>query len=226
MAGEKLQTLHQPSEISHNWLIPTTSPTYSSGSVEDSTQDDPVLITSTDHDLSTGDFVYIVGVVGMTEINDRTFTITVEDADTFSLDNEDGTGHTAYISGGYWIKGRLSAVPISLILNPIEGYTLLHNALGSGSGSRTIDLSLGNYVSATSTGSTAWTFSNPPSSNAGGFVLKLTDGGAAAQTWPASVKWPEGEAPELTADGVDVLAFITDDGGTTWRGTLSMLDSR
>jgi hypothetical protein len=36
----------------------------------------------------------------MVEINDRTFTVTRVDANTFSLDGEDGTGHTAYSSGG------------------------------------------------------------------------------------------------------------------------------
>jgi hypothetical protein len=36
----------------------------------------------------------------MVEINDRTFTVTRVDANEFSLDSEDGTGHTAYSSGG------------------------------------------------------------------------------------------------------------------------------
>jgi hypothetical protein len=36
----------------------------------------------------------------MVEINDRTFTVTRVDANDFSLDSEDGTGHTAYTSGG------------------------------------------------------------------------------------------------------------------------------
>jgi hypothetical protein len=36
----------------------------------------------------------------MVEINDRTFTVTRVDANTFSLDGEDGTGHTAYTSDG------------------------------------------------------------------------------------------------------------------------------
>jgi hypothetical protein len=110
----------------------------------------------------------------------------------------------------------------------ILDYAMYHNALGSGSGSRTIDLTLGNYVSATVTGVTTWTFSNPPASaRAGGFVLELTNGGSATQNWPAGVtKWPGGTAPTLTASGVDVLTFITDDGGTTWRGMTSMLDSK
>ena len=101
-----------------------------------------------------------------------------------------------------------------------------HNVLGSGSGSRTIDLSLGNYVSATVAGSTTWTFSNPfTSPTAVVFILELTNGGSAVLTWPAAVKWPNGTAPTLTASGIDLLSFITDDGGTTWRGVLSIRNS-
>ena len=49
-----------------------------------------------------------------------------------------------------------------------------------------------------------------------------------SQTWPAAVKWQAGSAPTLTQGEtkVDVLVFITDDGGTTWRGAVSIFDSR
>jgi hypothetical protein len=61
---------------------------------------DPVVITANNHGLQTGDTCTITDVGGMVEINDRTFTVTRVDANTFSLDGEDGTGHTAYTSGG------------------------------------------------------------------------------------------------------------------------------
>jgi hypothetical protein len=61
---------------------------------------DPVVITSNNHGLQTGDTCTITDVGGMVEINDRTFTVTRVDANEFSLDSEDGTGHTAYTSGG------------------------------------------------------------------------------------------------------------------------------
>jgi hypothetical protein len=109
----------------------------------------------------------------------------------------------------------------------ITRYGTTHNVLGSGDGTRDIDLSLGNFVSANVTGITTWTFSNPLADPAAtGFVLELTNGGSAALTWPLSVQWPGGTAPSLTAAGIDVLTFITDDGGTTYRGVVSMLDSK
>jgi hypothetical protein len=109
----------------------------------------------------------------------------------------------------------------------ITRYGTTHNVLGSGDGTRDIDLSLCNFVSANVTGITTWTFSNPLADPAAtGFVLELTNGGSAALTWPLSVQWPGGTAPSLTEAGIDVLTFITDDGGTTYRGVVSMLDSK
>lgn len=66
------------------------------------TQANPAVVTTVEsaHGLSTGDEIHIISVVGMTEVNDRTFIITVVDADEFSLDGEDSTGHGAYTSDG------------------------------------------------------------------------------------------------------------------------------
>ncbi len=69
--------------------------------ITDITQADPAVVTfSANHGLVTGDEIHITGVVGMTEVNDREFIITVVDADELSLDGEDSTGHTAYTSDG------------------------------------------------------------------------------------------------------------------------------
>lgn len=113
-----------------------------------------------------------------------------------------------------------------LIAPILKDYGLWHNALGTLTSNATINITSGNYVSATVGAILTFTFSNPtPTSNACGFILELTNGGSAAVTWPAAVKWPSATAPTLTTSGVDVLTFITDDGGTTWRGVVSMQDS-
>lgn len=93
-------------------------------------------------------------------------------------------------------------------------------------GASAIDCSAGNVFTKTATGALTWTFTNVPSSRAVVVILELTNGGTGTQTWPAAVKWPAGTAPTLTASGVDVLGFITDDGGTTWRGVQLMKDSK
>ena len=89
-----------------------------------------------------------------------------------------------------------------------------------------IDCSAGNYFTKTASGALTWTFTNVPSSRAFSLLLELTNGGTGTQTWPAAVKWPGGTAPTLTASGVDVLGFITDADGTTWRGVALMVDSK
>ena len=99
-------------------------------------------------------------------------------------------------------------------------------SLGTVSGTVAVNIALGSYIQATTGGSTTWSFLNPPASgNAVGVVLELTNGGTAAQIW-TNVRWPAGTAPTLTSSGVDVLVFITDDGGSNWRGLASMIDSK
>ena len=101
------------------------------------------------------------------------------------------------------------------------------NNLGSVSGATTINLTLGNMITATATGAVQWTVTGlQGTSNYGSiFLLELTNGGVGTQTWMSGIKWPSGTAPTLQASGVDVLAFFTDDNGTTWRGVLNMSNS-
>ena len=109
----------------------------------------------------------------------------------------------------------------------IEDYGETVNALGAlGGGTDDIDLVSGNVVTATvDTSEETFTFSNPPGSGkAGSFTLILTNGGSQTVNWPASVDWVGGTAPSLTSSGVDVLVFITTDGGTVWLGFLTGLD--
>ncbi len=109
----------------------------------------------------------------------------------------------------------------------IKDYGETVNAIGgTGGGTQDIDLTLGNVVTATvDTSANTFTFSNPPASGtAGSFTLILTNGGSQTVNWPASVDWAGGTAPTLTTTGVDVLTFITTDGGTIWLGFTGGLD--
>lgn len=89
-----------------------------------------------------------------------------------------------------------------------------------------VDCSAGNYFTKTATGALTWTVTNVPADGAYNFLLELTNGGTGTQTWMTGIKWPGGTAPTLTASGVDLLGFITDDGGTTWLGVQLMKDSK
>ena len=79
----------------------------------------PVQITDVAHGYTTGDEVFIQNIIGMTELNDRWFLITqvfvggIEDPDLFDIQTEDGTLHTAYISGGTATKALIPFTPDS-----------------------------------------------------------------------------------------------------------------
>jgi hypothetical protein len=63
------------------------------------TSANPIVITASAHGFSTGNQVQISGVQGNASAN-GTFTITVVDANTFSLNGADGSAAAAYTSGG------------------------------------------------------------------------------------------------------------------------------
>jgi len=69
-------------------------------SITGATAADPVVITATSHGYSNGDRVYITGVTGMTEINNREFTVANVTTNTFELSGVDGSGFSAFVSGG------------------------------------------------------------------------------------------------------------------------------
>lgn len=85
-----------------------------------------------------------------------------------------------------------------------------------------INLALGTVFTKTITASTTFTITGTPASTAATFNLILTNGGSKTITWPSNVKWADETPPELTASGIDVLTFLTPDGGTTWYGCLAL----
>jgi len=93
-----------------------------------------------------------------------------------------------------------------------------------------IDLQAGTYFKTTLSETTAFTFSNSPATGKiGSFILEIVQdasGSGYAVSWPIDgdsnsiVKWPSANSPTLStlADAIDVLAFYTYDGGTSWYG--------
>lgn len=105
-----------------------------------------------------------------------------------------------------------------------KSYNETFATVTSSSNTTAIDCEAGNVFSHTLTEATTFTFSNPPvSGTAFGFTLKIVQDASAsgfAVTWPAAVDWAAATAPTLTdtANAVDVLVFVTHNGGTTWYG--------
>jgi hypothetical protein len=129
-------------------------------------------------------------------------TVQAYDADTAKLDvSQTFTANQA-------VTGELIATSYN------ETYVALSGT------SPAIDCHNGNVFALSTSGSTTFTFTNPPASGtAYGFTLKVTAGGTHTLTWPSSVDWAGGAAPDAPASGeTNVLVFITYDGGTTWYG--------
>ena len=73
--------------------------------ISGATQANPVVITATGHSYDNGDEISITGVVGMTELNNKRYLVANKTTNTFEItdidgNNIDGTGFTAYTSGG------------------------------------------------------------------------------------------------------------------------------
>ena len=91
----------------------------------------------------------------------------------------------------------------------------------------TVDCDEANSFTLSTTGNTTFTFDysgvNLTTNDAYGFILKITAGGTHTLTWPSSVDWAGGTAPDAPASGeTDVYVFYTVDGGTNWYGALAI----
>jgi len=98
------------------------------------------------------------------------------------------------------------------------------NAIGgTGGGTQSLDIALGNVQTATvDTSTNTFTFDNPSvTGKSCSFTLILTNGGSQTVVWPGTVDWAGGTAPTLTAAGIDILTFMTIDAGTIWYGFLA-----
>ena len=92
--------------------------------------------------------------------------------------------------------------------------------------SPTVDCDEGNFFTLSTSGNTTFTFDysgvNLTTNDAYGFILKITAGGTHTLTWPGTVDWAGGSAPDAPASGeTDIYGFLTQDGGSNWYGFLA-----
>jgi len=80
-----------------------------------------------------------------------------------------------------------------------------------------IDCRLGNFFTKTVNTSSTFSFSNVPASRAYSCTLEVTHT-TGTITWPGAVRWTLNTAPTLTTGRTHLFMFVTDDGGTIWRG--------
>ena len=76
--------------------------------------------------------------------------------------------------------------------------------------------------SLTMSGNTTFTFSGTDTGYSNGFILQLTGNGGTV-TYPSSVRWAGGSAPDAPANGeTDILCFVSRDGGSNYYGALAV----
>ena len=103
----------------------------------------------------------------------------------------------------------------------LKDYSETKTAL-SAAASVTIDITNGNVFTLTADQNTTFVFSNPsPTGKSCAFTLVWTqDSSDRTITWPATVDWAGGSAPDVTSGSgkIDVYTFFTMDAGTIWYG--------
>ena len=105
------------------------------------------------------------------------------------------------------------------------------NTQATASGAVTLDLVNGNVFDLTLTGNvTGLTVANLTASRSNTFTLILRQDSTGSRTvaWMSGVKWASGTAPTIStgASKVDVLTFLSVNGGTNWLGFTAGLDMR
>ena len=124
-----------------------------------------------------------------------------------------GTFQIRNYSTGSWVDGLTldssnNATFASAIYGPAKAVSALQ-----------LDLSTGNYFTKTISGNSTFTFANPAASGTvTAFTLELTHSSGTV-TWPSSVKFNNDTAPTLTTGKTHLFMFVTDDGGTRYRGS-------
>lgn len=89
----------------------------SSRNISGATRANPVVITSNGHGFVNGDFVWVRGVSGMTQINNRAFTVANRTANSFQLQSTDGSAFNSYSGNGTVTKCRVSDCSIVITSN-------------------------------------------------------------------------------------------------------------
>jgi len=132
-----------------------------------------------------------------------------------------GAGTKLYYNGNLKLEVKSASVAITGAVKP----TTYQETYVAASAASTVTLALGTGTSFSLTmdQATTFAFSNPPGSGtAFSFTLFLTQhSSAVAITWPNTVDWAGGSAPDAAgANELQAYAFFTRDGGTTYYGFL------
>ena len=116
------------------------------------------------------------------------------------------------------VFAQVGSSPSNAELNIEGGQSVIH-AHGAMGATETFDPTLGNVHTGTLDANCTFTISAPVGSGAATLVFWITGSGTRTWTWPGSVTWLAGVAPDPPADTETVVVVLTSvDGGTNWVG--------
>lgn len=145
--------------------------------------------------------------------------------DASALQMRIGTDWVAVLlATGATMFGELDMARNLLTAPKVQDFSETVNPRGTVTTTLPIDYSLGNVVTATLGGNAAVTFTNVPADGGAITLITTQDAtGGRVPTFPASVDWPNQTVPtpDTSPNAVNIYAFLTPDGGTTWYGFLS-----
>lgn len=105
-------------------------------------------------------------------------------------------------------------------------YGVVATTLSAGN-NHNVNCALGNYfiIPCNSSSQNVY-FTSAPANTVYSMTLRFSNGGGGNTiSWANTPKWPSATAPTPSTNN-DIWVFITDDGGTTWRGNQVQKDSR
>ena len=169
------------------------------------------------------------GLVGSPNINvgsvtgtTGTFSGNVSVGGTLTYDDVTNIDSVGLVTARTGVRVTAGGINVTAGVSTFSGGTNITGSQTSNisaMGANAVDCSAGNYFTKTITGATTFTFTNVPTGVAYTFTMEVTLNGSNAITWPASVKWPADTPPAITDGKTQLFVFITDDGGTRWRGS-------
>jgi hypothetical protein len=173
------------------------------------------------HDPEYNNSVIKEGGTGDLLINASNFQLRNSDDSKAQIIALDGGAVTLYHNNAAKLATTATGAAITGAVKPTT-YQETYVAASAAS-TVTLNLSTATNFSITLGQATTFAFSNPPSTGtAYSFTLIITQHSTAVSiTWPSSVDWAGGSAPDAAlANEVQAYGFITRDGGTTYYGFL------
>lgn len=140
--------------------------------------------------------------------------------DTTALYYDNGSSWVHLLRSGGTLSSFLDWARNELRKALLVDYTEKVNVVAASGSNRTLDLATAPVHKVTLDQACTFTFAGARNGEASVLTLQLiNDATGRAVTWPGSVRWPEGDAPDVTAaSSIHWLTFISLDGGANWDG--------